>query len=1051
MSGMTLPEPKSTTTDDDELPPPLDDGKDIDMTSPRPEEDKRTPIDIPEPTEEVEEEGTPEYIRKRYFPSVPRNNPNLDWIKSSQNINPPTPNSAPVVRFDLQGNPIPESTSLALPTHLGLHHHAEGSHAGYTLDDIFLLSRSTVPAQRASMLGLFARVAKNLSKLEKSGYPGMEELAGQEEEYRKRIIAAGLEALAERGSVGAMAIEAVWECVVEWDQGFDEIEEVEARSPLTGIVEALPLDSVIPQLAAVLGQGDTRQESALRLLAILQKFAQLSNRLANAVAATPNLVATVLRVFLLMSPSTDGPAPEPLALSFLRMLALASRANAMEIKPHVDSLLRFIAFIPSSSPYSANLSISLFLETIRLYTVLGSYGIGCYLAGAAIEPFARLEQYILSAPPTKNRLKLAWVKLVETWTTCAIDPHQTTPPHDIRWSQVVGWSWSSGIADMAASLTTERRDWMLWSALWNAQAAFLEGSRINGVHGGEMERSRFLEFASKDFQDGKASQIIARAISSSKEALSILQGNGVEAFEKLSIGVDILTAGTRLWLACLPPRTDFAPSSPPFILPFNDISRLASQLLKHPLWSSISNTSPPKIRIQRRHLSRFLALYINLSKRLPETTPDLWMAQIASVLLRLGSGDEDVAFFGVTEIAKLITPAWAAERKYLLSDAFWQRGGFSILKPFLEVAIRPTGSQLAPLSPSTTSIQTSTTQRLAFPPASTRAAGLPLNRDWALTTLDHLLRSSDSPVFKSLPDGWDASEVEVTRASLFLASAVRDSLVRFSLEEFSLSREEAVFGLMKVFMLEHDQTQTDSSDEVFRDNAVEKLMQMLLGPFEYGSASSSLPRDDLEKVAARFLGESVPLYQYYTDFVALYDSISFSHPIFARLLLAPISMRYAVDYRKYLWADSIHLIRTIHVEPEKVLSGDLKEYLYPIEDDPQVVGSYLAALLKNKSNLDGICRLIVVHHIAANIWADLFVGDGWKAERASHLLKAVVEQGDFTVVREIVHYRQTKDGPAILPPTCFSVVESAGKSRQDFVKQVLGSGSRMDQLQGLFQ
>ena len=41
--------------------------------------------------------------------------------------------------FDLHGSPTPASLSPALPSHLGLHHHAEGSRAGYIIDNIFLL------------------------------------------------------------------------------------------------------------------------------------------------------------------------------------------------------------------------------------------------------------------------------------------------------------------------------------------------------------------------------------------------------------------------------------------------------------------------------------------------------------------------------------------------------------------------------------------------------------------------------------------------------------------------------------------------------------------------------------------------------------------------------------------------------------------------------------------------------------------------------------------------------------------------------------------------
>ena len=56
---------------------------------------------------------------------------------------------------------------------------------------------------------------------------GMEELVGKEEELRKHILAAGLETISERGSVGAHAIEVIWECIVGWDLNVTIVEGVE--------------------------------------------------------------------------------------------------------------------------------------------------------------------------------------------------------------------------------------------------------------------------------------------------------------------------------------------------------------------------------------------------------------------------------------------------------------------------------------------------------------------------------------------------------------------------------------------------------------------------------------------------------------------------------------------------------------------------------------------------------------------------------------------------------------------------------------------------------
>lgn len=67
-----------------------------------------------------------------------------------------------VLYVDFDGFPINYAESLSLPVHLGLHHHGEQPDlAGYTLKEIFLLCRSTIPAQRVINLKLLGNIIFN--------------------------------------------------------------------------------------------------------------------------------------------------------------------------------------------------------------------------------------------------------------------------------------------------------------------------------------------------------------------------------------------------------------------------------------------------------------------------------------------------------------------------------------------------------------------------------------------------------------------------------------------------------------------------------------------------------------------------------------------------------------------------------------------------------------------------------------------------------------------------------------------------------------------------
>ncbi|KAI0763560.1 hypothetical protein BD413DRAFT_483649 [Trametes elegans] len=1002
------------------------------------------------------EAGTPEDIRRRFFPTAPTHGPTLEWIQA-QPDNEPEAEAEPTVRFDLTGTPIPAHLTSTLPTHLGLHHHAEGSHAGYTLEDIFLLSRSTVPAQRASMFGLLAKIAHKLARTSVESRRGIPELVGQELTLRKRMLASAMEAMGERGSIGVRAVELLWECTVSWDEGIQSMDDVELRdvdlgpssSPSEGALSSLPLDYLLPQIANVFAVGELPRGTLTHLLEVLHRLVQHSNENATTVVSTKGLIATIFQRFLLtpIPPTDDTPTPNPFALTFLRTIALSSRENATALVDPADSLLRFVITLPPTSPFSRASATTLLAETLRLYTALGSYGLYAHIATTAQEHFLQLNRYILSAECQSQPLRCAWLQLLETWIVCAQDPHRTTPTHEILWSQIVGWGWTEDILSLRTRLRSA--DGEVWRHVWSAFAAYLEGAKVNGLRGGEDERAAVLVAIRESFSFGVEKQVVQNALKGARDGLSKLSSGMRQAIllsdaptlRSLSSHVAVLAAAVRLFLSCIPRSSAEPLSEPPFALPFADLSNLCATITNHPLWIGLyTPESCPYAHAICRPLTSLLARYLRLSRQMPGMAPDLWMAQAFAILCRLFPGNELLAQKTASDIADTITADFLQSRGWSVPKDVWAKGGLSIIVPFLKHTLRPkSGVIVGSLWMTPRSISTATTQRLPplslLSPNEKRDQPLPLARDWLFCPLDHLLRSGESEVFKNLPDSWDASETEVVRATLLFIRVSQEVLRFHQLNGFLLSREEVVFNCMKVFMLEHGQQQNDSQEEVFRDSIVERLMADVLAPFAASADERTLKTpppsmhtsDSIDVVAKRFLGRAVPFYQWYTDFVGLYDAISFAHPLFARLLLPPLSMRYPVDYRKYLWADFGHVVRTVRVPPEAVVTGSVAEYLWPVEPDAEVVGAYLRALVKGP--LDGFVRLVAVHHVACRIWPDLG-SEG--EEKAKKLLRAVVDQGAHEVVRDVVLYRQNREGTILLPPACFEQEGEWKKTRTEF-------------------
>ncbi|KAI9443692.1 hypothetical protein BJY52DRAFT_1206744 [Lactarius psammicola] len=282
----------------------------------------------------------------------------------------------------------------------------------------------------------------------------------------------------------------------------------------------------------------------------------------------------------------------------------------------------------------------------------------------------------------------------------------------------------------------------------------------------------------------------------------------------------------------------------------------------------------------------------------------------------------------------------------------------------------------------------------------------------------------------------------------------------------AMTRAEVTFGCcMKVFMLEHGQAQGAPSasgegrEEVFRNDTVGELMKALLLPCTLGASPNGLSasaasdeQDDLELAATRFLGAGIPFFQFYTDLVALYDAVSFGHPLFAALLLPPLAQRYAPDYRKLVYDETAQVLGTVRTPVERVIGGAAGTFLWPAEQAPEVVGAQLSLLVGRRARvpIEGFVHWMAVHHVAANIWPDLredppsAIAD----ERGCKLLEALVIQGKHAVVREVTLYWQRREGTVALPPACFDLDPVRRRNRLDWVK-LWAKGDLVERIEGL--
>jgi RNA polymerase II-associated protein 1 len=171
-------------------------------------------------------------LKSTYFPELAHApSPSaLEWLQTPSPNDADTPSSyspslpsypASAIRFTFTGALLPPTKSLTLPTTLGLHHHGEApDSAGYTIPELTLLARSTLPNQRCVAYQTLGRILYRLGK-EEFGKKGgdMYEALWDEVERSRCLELVLAEAGREKGHASARAYAV--ECAWLWRKGCD--------------------------------------------------------------------------------------------------------------------------------------------------------------------------------------------------------------------------------------------------------------------------------------------------------------------------------------------------------------------------------------------------------------------------------------------------------------------------------------------------------------------------------------------------------------------------------------------------------------------------------------------------------------------------------------------------------------------------------------------------------------------------------------------------------------------------------------------------------------
>ncbi|XP_036981275.1 RNA polymerase II-associated protein 1 [Acanthopagrus latus] len=396
------------------------------------------PQEVEMEAEEEEEGPPPPAVTEEDLPVKPQKEwvhmnklepEKLEWMRDLPAPKRKGTKKAMQARFDFAGTLIPPTEDL--PTHLGLHHHGEEpERAGYSLQELFLLSRSQLIQQRTLALSTLANI---LAKARAGEYVSV--LTGS---IVSTLLDAGLlfllrfaldDSVEGAMSAAVHALKALLVCAEDeecldstfsWfrglasfpllpsaqeeedeeDEGLPEYmrdtpkEKEERKSDhdvaRQDVVKGLLKMKLLPRLRYILEVVRPSPRVVQDILEILTRIARHSSSSATQVLDCPRLMETVMSEFLPPSWTMPSlPLPQsvyglPLAsnMKLLRVLATSGRhacarlLNSLGVRERLSSLL---SAEPSELLLESTEALRITTESYRLWAVAAGYGQACKL------------------------------------------------------------------------------------------------------------------------------------------------------------------------------------------------------------------------------------------------------------------------------------------------------------------------------------------------------------------------------------------------------------------------------------------------------------------------------------------------------------------------------------------------------------------------------------------------------------------------------------------------------------------------------------------------
>uniref|UniRef100_A0A8C9W6H4 RNA polymerase II associated protein 1 n=1 Tax=Scleropages formosus TaxID=113540 RepID=A0A8C9W6H4_SCLFO len=426
----------------------------------------------------------------------------LEWMRDLPASRKRSTKKAMQARFNFDGVLI--SPTEDLPTHLGLHHHGdEPELAGYSLQELFLLSRSQVTQQRCLALTTLghiltkARASDFASSVRGSVFATLLDagllflLRFSLDDKYEGLMAAAVQAL--RALLVTVDDEECLDNTFSWflgmatfpllpfaqeedkedDEGLEDAlketakEKEEKKSDhdvaRNDVIKGLLRMKLLPRLRYILEVLRPPPRTVLDILEILIRIARHSPTSAIQVLDCPRLMNTVMSEFLPCSWSPPvSPTPDRLhgfpvaaAMKLVRILATAGRHTCARLLNSLGARERISCFVaqePQDLLLEPGEALRISTEALRLWAVAAGYGQACDLYR---DLYPILVQTLQSHPmrwPPGHVLRPLELQRVQALHTLLTNVTHTAGCHQELQASLTRWASFTPVRSVSVSL-----------------------------------------------------------------------------------------------------------------------------------------------------------------------------------------------------------------------------------------------------------------------------------------------------------------------------------------------------------------------------------------------------------------------------------------------------------------------------------------------------------------------------------------------------------------------------------------------------------------------